>query len=222
MRSARFSDRMSVSGTEPILSRSVSLSATTSRRSAVCSVARHAIELAGVGDPVAHIGRHHQELLVAGQQLERRRVDVDDAAVDIGHVVDERHAPMQARIVLDRVDQLAERGPPPHSATGGRRTSRNRPRSAAGRRRRPKQVIGRFISWCSLCSSSGARSWRRHRRGGRRRLGRRRCADFGWRISWSSGRYGTAPLPPWLGVDQHLVHVAHDLLPASRDRAAAR
>src|SRR6185369_5328063 len=71
-------------------------------------IAGGAIELACIHDPVAHIGRDHQELLVAGQQLERRRVDIDDAAIDISDMIHERHAPVETWIALHDVDQLAE------------------------------------------------------------------------------------------------------------------
>ena len=60
-----------------------------------------------IGDAVAGEGVDHEPLLVAQDQLDRRRVEIEHALVEILDLLDERHLEVQAR-VLDDVDRVAE------------------------------------------------------------------------------------------------------------------
>jgi hypothetical protein len=65
------------------------------------------IELERVHDLVAGEGIHHEPLLVRRDDFLRRVVEVEDALVDIDHVVDQRDLVVQPRSG-DDVDRLAE------------------------------------------------------------------------------------------------------------------
>ena len=70
-------------------------------------VADRLVEFQRVRDPVASEGIDHETLLVGGDDLLHGRIEVEDAVVEIHHVVRDRHLPVQAG-PLDDVPRVAE------------------------------------------------------------------------------------------------------------------
>ena len=83
------------SGTSPSTLRRLENTIGSSRPRNAASVPDRLAEPQRVGDPVAGEGVDHEPLLVAEDQLDRRRVEVEHALVEIIDLLDERHLHVQ-------------------------------------------------------------------------------------------------------------------------------
>ena len=104
---ARSSRTTWVSVASPSTRRSAELSSVESRELAPSIDADRLIEPQRIVDPVAREGIDHEPLLVGGDHFLRRRVEIEDALVEIDHAVDQRQLEVQARLG-DDAHRLAE------------------------------------------------------------------------------------------------------------------